>query len=107
MEQSDFVKYMREKFGREIKIERVIAAKGENAIVDYLVFGGAKPEDQKRWPYYAAVNGKLLQAPEEAADVRGAVVTDYQNTLEKEWLEKLHKQYKVKVNKKVLKQISK
>lgn len=107
MEPSDFVKYMREKFGREIKVERVIAAKGENAIVDYLVFGGAKPEDQKRWPCYVAVNGKLLQAPEEAADVRGAVVTDYQNTLEKEWLEKLHKKYKVKVNNKVLKQINK
>lgn len=105
MEPSDFVKYMREKFGRDIKIERVIAAKGENAIVDYLAFGGPKPEDQKRWPYYQAVNGKLLAAPEEAADVRGAVVTDYQNALEKAWLEKLHKQYKVKVNNKVLKKL--
>jgi len=106
MEPSDFVKYMREKFGRNVKIERVIAAKGENAFVDYLEFGGPKPENKnKRWTSYQAVNGRLLTAPEDASDVRGAVVSDYQNYLEKEWLEKLHKKYKVKINKSILKKV--
>lgn len=106
MAPADFVKFMRDKFGREIRIERVIAAKGENAYIDYLAFGGPKPEDKnKTWTSYAAFNGKILEAPEEASDVRGLVVSDYQNALEKEWLQQLHKKYKVKINKKILKQV--
>lgn len=103
---ADFTKTMRERFGREIKIERVIAAKGENAITDYLAFGGAKPKaEASRWSSYAAFGGRIIDAPEEAADVRGAVVSDYQAALEKEWLARLHKMYPVKINKKVLKKV--
>lgn len=103
---ADFTKTMRERFGREIKIERVIAAKGENAITDYLAFGGAKPKaEASRWRSYAAFGGRIIDAPEEAADVRGAVVSDYQAALEKEWLARLHKMYPVKINKKVLKKV--
>ena len=43
----------------------------------------------------------MVDNPEDAADVRGAVVADYQNELEKNWIESLHKKYKVKVNNKV------
>lgn len=103
---ADFTKTMRERFGRDIKIERVIAAKGENAITDYLAFGGAKPKaDASRWSSYAAFGGRIIDAPEEAADVRGAVVSDYQAALEKEWLARLHEMYPVKINKKVLKKV--
>ncbi len=100
---------MRERFGRDIKVERVIAAQGENAITDYLGFNGPKPETKKNrhWQSYAAFRGRVIDAPEESIDVRGAVVADYQNMLEKQWLDQLHKQYKVKINKKVLKQLTK
>lgn len=102
-----FTKQMRERFGRDIKVERVIAAKGENAITDYLGFDGSKPEADKlsKWTSYGAWNGRIISAPEEAADVRGAAITDYQGELEKQWLAKLHKKYKVKVNIKVLEQL--
>lgn len=103
---AEFTKEMREHFGRDIKIERVIAAKGENPITDYLGFGGPKPSaDSSRWPSYRAFSGRLLSQPEEAADVRGAVITDYQKALEDEWLNQLHKRYKVDINKKVLKKV--
>ena len=103
---ADFTKTMRERFGRDIKVERVIAAKGENAITDYLAFGGEKPKaEASRWSSYAAFGGRIIDAPEEAADVRGAVVSDYQAALEKEWLSRLHKKYPVKINKKVLRQV--
>lgn len=101
-----FVADMRKHFGKSIKIERVIAAQGENAITDYLAFGGEKPEAKnRRWSAYRAYKGRLLDQPEEAADVRGAATTDYQALLEKEWVKSLHKKYKVKINKKVLKQL--
>ena len=103
---ADFTSAMRERFGRDVKIERVIAAQGENAITDYLGFGGEKPApENKRWSSYAAFRAKVITAPEEAADVRGAVVADYQAMLEKEWLKALPDKYPVKINKKVLKQV--
>ena len=104
----DFVAQMRRHFAKYIKIERVIAAKGENPITDYLAFGAEKPQAKnQRWSSYVAYRGRILDKPEEAADVRGAATTDYQALLEKEWLKQLHKRYPVKINKKVLKSIEK
>lgn len=106
---SEFAARMRQKFGHDVKAERVVAAKGENAITDYLGFGAEKPAADKnsRWPVYAAFNGRIIDTPEEATDVRGAAVSDYQSKLEKDWLEQLHKKYKVKVNKKVFEKLKK
>jgi peptidyl-prolyl cis-trans isomerase SurA len=104
-DQAEFTKQMRDKFGRDIKVERVIAAKGDNAITDYLAFGADKPAADKatgRWAYYFAFDGQIIDAPQEAADVKGAVVTDYQNELEQQWLKTLRKKYPVKIDKKVL-----
>lgn len=101
-----FVGEMRKHFGKNIKIERVIASEGENPITDYLAFHGSKPENKNsRWASYCAYRGRVLDAPEEAVDVRGAAATDYQALLEQQWLKKLHKKYKVKINKNVLKTI--
>ena len=102
-----FTQDMRKRFGRDIKIERVIAAEGENAITDYLGFNGSKEaaDKQSKWSSYAAWRGRLLDQPEEAADARGAAVTDYQAQLEAQWLDELHKKYPVKLNNKVLKKL--
>lgn len=106
---AEFTSLMRKKFGHDVKVERVVAAKGENAITDYLGFGADKPADdnKSRWAAYAGFNGRIIDGPEEAADVRGAAVSDYQAELEKEWLSELHKKYKVKVNKKVFEKLKK
>lgn len=102
---TDLSRTLKEKFGNNVRVERVIAAKGENAITDYLGFGCEKPDlKNSRWAHFYAFAPKMLDAPEEVADIRGIVVTDYQAQLEKEWLDQLHKTYKVKINKKVLKQ---
>lgn len=95
---------LRKEFGKNVKIEKVIAAKGENAITDYLGFGGMKPETKGKWAFYFPYRDKLIEAPEEAADVRGAVTGDYQAELEEQWVNELKKKYPVKIKKKVLKQ---
>ena len=46
--------------------------------------------------------GKLIAKPEEVADVRGAVVADYQNYLEQQWIDTLRGKYPIWVDKKVL-----
>ena len=100
---------LRQQFGRkDIRVERVIAAQGENAIVDYVAFGAAKPSsDKNKWQYYFGYGGQLLSSPQEAADVRGLVTSDYQAKLEQEWIESLKKKYKVKINEKVLNTLKK
>lgn len=99
------VQRLRANFGRNIKVERKVFAKGEDAVVDYLGFQGDKPAPQGKWVAFFTYEGKLLNAPEEAADVRGAVVNDYQQWLEEQWLNRLRKEYPVKINKKELKKL--
>ena len=81
------------------------AAEGENAIVDAVGFGKDKPENNSRWAYYFPYAYSILSQPEEATDVRGAVIADYQAYLENEWVEQLRTTHKYKVNKKALKQM--
>lgn len=96
---------LRAEFGRDVKIERVIVANGENPVIDHVAFGGAAPELNGKWNGYVVYEGKLLDAPEEAADVRGQVTSDYQAELEKEWVKELRSKYKWKVNNKILKRV--
>ncbi|MDE6498317.1 MAG: hypothetical protein K2L21_06640, partial [Muribaculaceae bacterium] len=84
----------------------VIAAKGENPITDHLAFGADKPAPKsKQWSSYAAFDGRVIDSPETAADVRQAVVADYQAQLEAEWLKDLHSRFPVKFNKKEIKKL--
>ncbi len=97
---------LRENFGRNnIKVERVVTGKGDNAIVDNVAFGGEKPSAPGKWVAWFAYDGKVINEPEEAADVKGTVTTDYQQELEKQWVASLRDKYKVKLNKKELKKL--
>ena len=53
----------------------------------------------------AAVYGKKLKAPKVYTDVRGLVVSDYQERLEQEWIADLRRRYAVVINYDVLKTI--
>lgn len=105
IENDSLVSRLRDNFGRHIKIERVVTAKGENAIVDNVAFNGERPEAPGKWTAWFAYNGRVIDTPEEATDVRGAITGDYQQELEQNWVNSLRKKYKVKINKKALKKI--
>jgi len=52
------------------------------------------------------VVGKLLkETPEDYTDVRGAVIADYQDYLEKEWIKNLRSKYSFSVDKNVLRTV--
>ncbi len=104
IEGKDLSAALRQLCGKDIRVERVIASKGENAIIDYLGFNGDKPTPQGKWIAYEAYNPVILDAPAEVADERGAITTDYQAYLEEQWIKDLRARHKVKLNKKVLKQ---
>lgn len=105
VENDSLVDRLRDKFGRDIKVECVVTAKGDNAIVDNIAFNGEKPQAPGRWVSWFPYEGRVIDAPEEATDVKGAVTSDYQQELEQRWVKSLHSKYKVKINKKALKNI--
>ena len=90
-----------------IRVEKGIFKRGDNALIDREVF--KCDTVAKKWEKFPidAVYGKKLKAPEEYQDVRGLVVADYQEQLEKEWVAELRKRYQVTVDGAVLKTVNK
>lgn len=96
---------LHEKYGSDIRMERMVVKKGENALADYLAFHvGEKPE-RKGYSECMILEGGVISQPQEMSDVRGAVTSDYQDVLEQLWKKELAKKYPAKINKKVLKQV--
>lgn len=93
---------LKHKYGNDILMEHMVVKPGENTLADYLVFHkGDKPERKA----CMILKGGLIDQPEEMADVRGLVTSDYQDVLEQRWREELAVKYPAKINKKVLKQV--
>lgn len=91
-----------------IRVEKGIFKKGDNAVIDKMVFKKDTTVTALKDYPIDAVYGKLLKkGPEEYQDVRALVVADYQEELEKAWVEELRKRYPVEVNKAVLQTVNK
>lgn len=100
------VSTIRKEFPETVKIEKILMAKGDNPMVDALVFGGSPVENnESKYPVYFLENFVVLNAPEEVADVRGKVTSDYQNALERAWIEELKTKYPVEIFENELKKI--
>ena len=90
-----------------IKVVKGIFREGDNALIDKVVFGkDTTVADVKDFPI-SATYGEKLKAPKTYNDVRELVVTDYQEQLEKAWIEALRKRYTVVLNKEVLSTVNK
>lgn len=90
-----------------IKVVKGIFREGDNALIDKVVFAkDTTVADVKDFPI-SATYGENLKAPKTYNDVRELVVADYQEQLEKAWIEALRKRYTVVVNKDVLSTVNK
>jgi peptidyl-prolyl cis-trans isomerase SurA len=89
-----------------LSIESVTYLKGENKNVDNNWKAGVVANninDDKEKKIFVIVVDKILpKSPKSLAECRGLVTADYQNYLEKEWLDYLKKKYIVKVNNDVI-----
>lgn len=90
-----------------VRVERGIYKQGDNGNVDKLVFKQKKElKASKDFPV-TEVYGKTAKAPRTFQDVRGMVVADYQNEMERLWVEGLRKKYPVEVYEEVVKTVNK
>ena len=90
-----------------IKVVKGIFKKGDNALIDKVVFGKDSVVTPPAEYPIPAVYGKLLKSPKSYEDVRELVVTDYQEQLEEQWVADLRKKYAVTVDKSVLATVNK
>lgn len=104
----EIVAYVKANFKGEATADKFLIGQGVNGMIDNIMFGDepVKPK-AKGYETYFILEGKILDTPEEMADVRNHVTTDYQEELEKQWVAKLKKRYKVNVNKQELSEIKK
>ncbi len=100
------LKALRKQFVGKATIDRILMEEGQNPMVDNVIFGGdpVKPSN-KKYTVYFIFEPKLLDAPETMTDVKSLVTSDYQNQLERDWVQALKSRYPVTVNEKVLKKV--
>jgi len=90
-----------------IRVEKGVFKKGDNAIVDKYEFKtDASVKEMTGYPNVASY-GKIIKKPEDYTDVKGLVVADYQEQLEKAWVAQLRKKYNVEVDRAVLATVNK
>ncbi len=90
-----------------IRVEKGVFKRGDNAIVDTYEYGdSAVIREVKGYPNTASF-GRFIKQPENCDDVRGLVVADYQEELEKAWVAGLRSKYPVYVDEKVLATVNK
>lgn len=99
---------LRKQFGSQISVDKVLADKGQNLMVDYLLFNGKETKGARtNFPVFFMIDPRVIDEPEEFGDVRAIVAGDYQNMLQDEWEAELRNKYAVKVNEGVLRRFKK
>ena len=76
--------------------------RGQNDYVDKLVYSQDKTVDPIKGYPYMNVIGTMVKEPESIRDVAVQVSEAYQKSLEDQWIKKLRKTYKYKINRKAL-----
>lgn len=106
----DWAETLRKQFNDStlrIKVVKGIFKKGDNALVDREIFQVDTTYTAPKGYEHTAVFGKKLKAPKTYDDVRELVVADYQEYLEKQWIDNLRKQYPVVLNEEALATVNK
>lgn len=90
-----------------IRVERGLFKQGDNAFVDSIVFKQDREKKLKEGYPFVDIYGQKLKKPRTYKDVRGQVTTDYQNSLEKQWVEGLRGRFSVEIFDEVVKTVNK
>ena len=80
-----------------VKIEKGLFVKGDNPFVDETIFKTGKAQCPEEFQDFFVLGKLLPDLPEEYTDVKGLVITDYQQYLEDEWVKMLNEKYPVQI----------
>ena len=87
-----------------VQLTDVAVEKGENPVVDYYTWNGPKPAGFDESTTF--IHGKIANNEQKTLkDAWGLYSSDFQEQIEKEWIESLKAKYPVTINNKVLKKI--
>ena len=91
-----------------IRVEKGLFKKGDNKLIDREEYKvkNVQVDSVKGYPIDATY-GKMLKKPQDYTDVRGQVVADLQDEVERLWVADLRKKYPVTINEEVLKTVNK
>ncbi len=89
-----------------LRVEESLFEKGDNQIVDTLAWKIGRQEFEANGIYYLVEIEEIL-SPElkELNEVKGTVISDYQNYLEKTWIEELKRTFSLEINYNTLDQV--
>ncbi|MFO7828022.1 MAG: peptidylprolyl isomerase [Bacteroidales bacterium] len=88
-----------------LKIETGLFNKGENKFIDQMVWDEKSDANDK---IFIIVKGERVKPTIKSFnEARGQVISDYQEYLEKQWVNNLHNKYNIQINNKVLTSIKK
>jgi len=88
-----------------VRLEKGVFVKGNNQYIDEMAFNTGKATLPENYETFFLV-GKMLDHPEVYTDVRGLIITDYQDYLEKNWIQELNRKYPVVIYQEVLSTIN-
>ncbi len=111
-DETKWIELVRNTFNKDsvtVRMEQRVFAQGENAFVDKIALKQKKvaPKEKKGYPYADVVGKVLKRGPEKWTDVGSQVVTDYQASCEKAFVEGLRKRYEVKIYPEVIATVNK
>lgn len=103
---ADAVQRLKKEYKGEAQIDQILMSKGQNSLVDALMFGEGEPTPlNSNYSVCIMLDGRMLTKPETADDVKGQLTSDFQEYLEESWLNNLRSKYPVVINQKVLKSV--
>jgi peptidyl-prolyl cis-trans isomerase SurA len=91
-----------------LNLKKGVFEKGELDLLDQTSWKPGTYDLVKDGRYYVIVINKVMPpSRKELKDIRGMVIADYQDFLEKEWVKNLRSKYEVKINQDVLNKLTK
>ena len=93
------IKYVTTDLKKKAVVEKFNMAQGGNPIIDRLIFGIENTKPVKgNINNYIVLESRIVSQPEDLEDVKSAVINDYQEVLEQQWLNDLRARHSIVIN---------
>jgi peptidyl-prolyl cis-trans isomerase SurA len=107
--ESDLLKKINTDSIAVLKIEHKKFLKGDNSLIDSVkwIKGISEDKVKNKKIVFVVVYNVLAPEPKSIKEAKGLITADFQNYLEKEWIDQLRKKYPYEVNKEVFESLLK